>query len=149
MTWHKRSRLKFKIFVAALHSLNRANELRRLMAWARRKRLEGPLDLYTSRMVEEETKLMKLSLRFPNEMRLARACTRDQQSHQSKTALYAKRLCQRISLQITLKNQHIYPNGYERSICPMKIVSWTRAMLWQPPGSLQPLTWIPSRTIQS
>ena len=43
------------------------------MAWARRKRLEGPLKLYTSRMVEEETKLMKIGRRFPNEMRLARA----------------------------------------------------------------------------
>ena len=72
MNWHKRSRLKIKIFVAALHSLNQANELRRLMAWARCKRLEGPLKLYTSRMVEEECKLMKIGHNFPNEMRWAR-----------------------------------------------------------------------------
>ena len=76
MTLHKRSRLKFKIFVAALHSLNRANELRRLMAWARRKRLEGPLKLYTSRMVEEECKLMKIGQRYPNEMGWARVVHR-------------------------------------------------------------------------
>ena len=72
MNWHKRSRLKYRIFVAALHSLNRVDELRRLMAWARRKRLEGPLRLYTSRMVEEECKIMKISSRFPNQVRLAR-----------------------------------------------------------------------------
>ena len=72
MKWHKRSILKYRIFVESLHCLNRHGELRRLIAWARSKRLPGPLRFYTSRMVEEEHKLMQLSIRFPNEMRCAR-----------------------------------------------------------------------------
>jgi hypothetical protein len=72
MTWHKRSKLEYKMFVAALHSLNRRTELRRLMVWARHKRLDGPLNLYTSRMVEEERKLMKIGFHFPKQMRWAR-----------------------------------------------------------------------------
>ena len=72
MTWHKRSKLKYKIFVTALHTLNRTNELRRLKDWARRKRFVGPLKLYESRIVEEEHRLLKMSMRFPNEVRWAR-----------------------------------------------------------------------------
>jgi len=72
MSWYKRSRLGFKIFVEALHCINRIGELHRLKAWARRKRLAGPLRLYESRLVEEEHKLMKICMRFPNEMRWAR-----------------------------------------------------------------------------
>ena len=72
MDWHKRSRLRYRIFVEALHCVNRISELHRLKAWARRKRLAGPMRLYESRLVEEEHKLMKISIRFPNEMRWAR-----------------------------------------------------------------------------
>jgi hypothetical protein len=72
MNWHKRSRLRYTIFVEALHCTNRIGELHRLKAWAKRKRLTEPLRFYESRLAEEEHKLMKISMRFPNEMRWAR-----------------------------------------------------------------------------
>ena len=69
MNWYKRSKLRYRIFVEALHCKNRIGELHRLKAWARRKRLAGPQWLYESRLVEEEHKLMKISIRFPTEVR--------------------------------------------------------------------------------
>lgn len=72
MIWHKRSKVQYRIFLAALYSLNRRQELRRLMAWAQSKQLEKPLNHYTSLMVEEENKLFKISYRFPKQMLLAR-----------------------------------------------------------------------------
>jgi hypothetical protein len=72
MNWHKRSRLRYRIFAEALYSLNHISELYRLQAWAKRKRFAGPLKLYESRLVEEEHKLMKIAMRFPNQVSWAR-----------------------------------------------------------------------------
>lgn len=71
MNWHKRSRMKYKIFAEALRSLNKIGELRRLIVWARNKRLAGPLKLYENLLVEEEHKLLKIRIWFPNVARCA------------------------------------------------------------------------------
>lgn len=62
-TWHE--------FWMILHALNRRTELLRLIYWAKRKRLEGPLKAYQGRLEDEELRLNRYSIRFPNPARWA------------------------------------------------------------------------------
>lgn len=60
------------IFVRILHTMNRRTELKRLIRWAKYKKLEGPLKLYLTRMIEEEEKLLRYRFRHPGIARCAR-----------------------------------------------------------------------------
>ena len=53
------------IFVSILHTMNRRTELKRLIRWAKYKKLEGPLKLYLTRMIEEDEKLLRYRFRHP------------------------------------------------------------------------------------
>lgn len=51
--------------------MNRRAELLRLIRWAERKRLSGPLRAYQARLEDEELRLIRYMLRFPNPTRWA------------------------------------------------------------------------------
>lgn len=57
---------------SALHSLNRKAELLRLIQWAKRKRLIGPLKLYLTRLRQEEAMQMRVWARNPRMFSCAR-----------------------------------------------------------------------------
>src|SRR6266536_3422809 len=52
-------------FYPILKTFNRRAELYRLVAWAKRKRLAGPLRLYQSRVIDEERRLFRFRLESP------------------------------------------------------------------------------------
>jgi len=60
-----RYRNNWNDFWSAVHSLNRKTELLRLVQWAKRKRLTGPLKLYLTRLRQEEASIMRLRARSP------------------------------------------------------------------------------------
>jgi hypothetical protein len=62
---------KWVLFWSILHSYNRRAELTRLVGWAEKRRVVGPLNLYKSRLVDEELRLMRYSFRFPRMRRIA------------------------------------------------------------------------------
>ena len=55
--WHE--------FWMTLRALNRRAELLRLICWAKRKRLDGPLRAYRARLEDEELRLIRFAIRFP------------------------------------------------------------------------------------
>lgn len=59
-------------FWAIVNTLNRYAELGRLMAWANRKQLHGPLRGYSNRRLQEEERLVRFAIRFPRLLELAR-----------------------------------------------------------------------------
>jgi hypothetical protein len=59
--WHE--------FWTTLHTLNRRAELERLVRWARRKGLPGPLRLYQSRLEGEEVRLARYAMQGPQLLR--------------------------------------------------------------------------------
>lgn len=63
-------------FYAILCALNRQAELKRLAAWAERKRLPGPRKLYLFRLADEETRLMRHRFRSPRLTAWARVAHR-------------------------------------------------------------------------
>lgn len=54
-----------------LRALNRRAELLRLIRWAKRKRLDGPLWAYQARLEGEELRLNRYAVRFPRPARWA------------------------------------------------------------------------------
>jgi hypothetical protein len=66
MNYHLiRYRNNWNDYWSAVHSLNRKAELIRLVQWAKRKRLTGPLKLYLTRLRQEENSIMHLRARNP------------------------------------------------------------------------------------
>ena len=63
-TWHQ--------FWAILYTFNRHTELGRLMVWADRKQLRGPLRSYVQHRQREEERLAYYATRFPQLMKHAR-----------------------------------------------------------------------------
>ena len=59
------------VFQTILNSLNRRAELQRLISWARRKHLAGPIRGYTYRLSDEESRLAHYTLISPLIARLA------------------------------------------------------------------------------
>lgn len=59
------SRFLCKHFWSLLRTLNRRAELERLVAWAARKRLTGPRELYRSRLLDEEVRLARQAIMSP------------------------------------------------------------------------------------
>jgi len=55
-----------------LCSFNRRAELMRLIQWARRKKLSGPLQAYQNRLIDEEKRLFHYALEFPSLLRWAK-----------------------------------------------------------------------------
>ena len=53
------------LFFTILSSYNRRRELFRLLVWARRKRLARPYRLYHFRLQDEEVRLQRYRLRYP------------------------------------------------------------------------------------
>ena len=73
MNYHLiRYRNNWNDFWSAVHSLNRKAELIRLVQWAKRKRLTGPLKLYLTRLQQEENSIMRLRVRNPKMLTGAR-----------------------------------------------------------------------------
>jgi hypothetical protein len=71
--------LKYFVLMTALQILysilcayNRRAELLRLIGWAKRKRLAGPIRLYQHRLLDEEIRLNRYTLRYPSLTRWAR-----------------------------------------------------------------------------
>jgi hypothetical protein len=60
-----RRRTNRDAFWAILCTLNRHAELERLVRWAKRKRLPGPLRLYQSRLEGEEMRMARYTMRSP------------------------------------------------------------------------------------
>lgn len=58
-------------FWQTLRTLNRRAELQRLIRWAQRKRLKGPLRAYQRRIEGEELELNRLNVRYPGAARWA------------------------------------------------------------------------------
>jgi len=58
-------------FWMTLRALNRRAELLRLISWAKRKRLDGPLRAYRARLEDEELRLIRFAIRFPRPTRWA------------------------------------------------------------------------------
>lgn len=58
-------------FWQTLRTLNRRAELQRLIRWARRKHLRGPLRVYQRRLEDEELELNRLNIRYPGAARWA------------------------------------------------------------------------------
>jgi hypothetical protein len=67
-TWVSQTRTLSSI----LHSLNRRNELSRLISWAGRKRLPKPLKLYQFRYANEEQRLFRYAISCPRLTSFAR-----------------------------------------------------------------------------
>ena len=65
--WYRR----WIIFWSILHSFNRRAELMRLVDWAEKRRLVGPLSHYKSRLEDEELRLIRYSFRDPEIKRWA------------------------------------------------------------------------------
>lgn len=59
-------------FRAIYRCLERRTELARLIAWAERKKLTGPRDLYYSRRADEELRLLHYTVRHPRTLAWAR-----------------------------------------------------------------------------
>lgn len=55
-----------------LRSFNRYNELHKLIQWAQRKRLSGPLRLYQIRLEDEEKRLFRYTIASPRLVAIAR-----------------------------------------------------------------------------
>lgn len=71
--------LKYFVFMTTLQILysilcayNRRAELLRLIGWAKRKRLAVPLRLYQNRLLDEEIRLNRYTVRYPSLTRWAR-----------------------------------------------------------------------------
>lgn len=62
----------FREFYSILCTFNRRAELKRLAAWAERKRLPGPRRLYLFRLADEETRLLRHRFRSPRLIAWAR-----------------------------------------------------------------------------
>ncbi len=54
---------KWQRFWAVYRCLERRSDLQRLIDWAKRKRLKGPLNLYYTRMGDEEARLLGYTMR--------------------------------------------------------------------------------------
>src|SRR5688572_9750494 len=64
--------LCFRELYRILCILNRHKELERLVQWAARKRLTGPLKMYRNRLADEERRLLRYSVDFPRLFAYAR-----------------------------------------------------------------------------
>ncbi len=69
--WHRFLQTWYQ-FWAILHTFNRQAELGRLITWADRKQLRGPLRRYVQRRQQEEERLAYYAIRFPKLMKHAR-----------------------------------------------------------------------------
>ena len=72
MTRWYRFRQTWYQFWAIVYTLNRHAELGRLIAWAYRKQLRGPLRGYRNRRLQEEERLVRYAIHFPRLLKLAR-----------------------------------------------------------------------------
>jgi hypothetical protein len=72
LTRWDRTRLGWREFGSILRAMNRQSELERLVEWARRKKLPGPLRCYQSRLEDEARRVMRYSLSSPSLARWAR-----------------------------------------------------------------------------
>ncbi len=76
LTSWDRTRLGWREFWSILYAMNRQAELERLVEWARRKKLPGPLRCYESRLEDETRRVMRYTLSAPSLARWVRRVRR-------------------------------------------------------------------------